>query len=43
VDELRAIMAGPNKTYRDYANRQGLIDLGTKVLRAVGVQRAIIR
>lgn len=43
VDELQAIMAGPNKTYRDYKNSMGLIDLGTKVLRAVGVQRAIIR
>lgn len=43
VDELRAIMAGPNKTYRDYDNAMGLIELGTKVLRAVGVQRAIIR
>ena len=43
VDELRAIMAGPNKSYRDYANSMGLIELGTKVLRAAGVQRAIIR
>jgi N-acetyl sugar amidotransferase len=43
VDELRAIMAGPNKNYRDYANSMGLIELGTKALRAVGVQRAIIR
>jgi hypothetical protein len=43
VDELREIMKGPNKSYRDYANSMGLIDLGTKVLRAIGVQRAIIR
>ena len=43
VDELQSILKGPNKTYRDYANSMGLIDLGTKVLRAVGVQRAIIR
>ena len=43
VEELRALMAGPNRTYRDYRNRQGMIDLGTKVLRAIGVQRAIIR
>lgn len=43
VDELRAIMNGPNKTYRDYKNSMGLIDLGTKALRAIGVQRAIIR
>lgn len=43
VEELRALHDGPNKTYRDYKNSMGLIELGTKVLRAVGVQRAIIR
>jgi N-acetyl sugar amidotransferase len=43
VAELRAFHRGPNKTYRDYKNSMGLIDLGTKVLRAVGAQRAIIR
>src|SRR6266702_2144440 len=43
VDELRAIMHGDNRTYRDYRNSMGLIGLGTRVLRAAGVQRAIIR
>ena len=43
VAELKQIMAGPNKTYKDYRNAMGLIELGTKVLRALGVQRAIIR
>jgi N-acetyl sugar amidotransferase len=43
VDELRALMAGPNRTFRDYRNVMGLMDLGTRVLRAAGVQRAIIR
>jgi N-acetyl sugar amidotransferase len=43
VDELRGLMAGPNKSYRDYKNAMTFIGLGTKVLRAVGVQRAIIR
>lgn len=43
VAELRQIMAGPNKTYKDYNNAMGMIDLGTRVLRAAGVQRAIIR
>jgi len=43
VSELKQIMAGPNKTYRDYRNAMGMIELGTKVLRAAGVQRAIIR
>jgi N-acetyl sugar amidotransferase len=43
VGELREIMHGPNKTYRDYKNSMALIGLGTRVLRAVGVQRAVIR
>lgn len=43
VAELRQIMAGPNKSYRDYNNAMTFIDMGTKVLRAVGVQKAIIR
>ena len=43
VAELQALHAGPNKTYKDYANDMALIELGTKVLRALGVQRAIIR
>lgn len=43
VDELNALMAGPNKSYRDYKSNAPLIGLGTRVLRAVGVQKAIIR
>lgn len=43
VDELRGLMTGPNRTYRDYRNAMTLIDAGTRVLRAVGIQRAIIR
>lgn len=41
--DLRRIMDGENKSYRDYANSMGVIELGTSVLRALGVQRAIIR
>jgi N-acetyl sugar amidotransferase len=43
VAELQQIMDGENKTYRDYKSRMPIIELGTKVLRALGVQRAIIR
>lgn len=43
VPELQHIMDGENKSYRDYHNAMPMIELGTKVLRAVGVQRAIIR
>ena len=43
VAELQQIMDGPNKSYKDYANAMSMIEVGTRVLRAVGVQRAIIR
>lgn len=43
VAELQALHGGQNKTYRDYANDMALIDMGTRVLRALGIQRAIIR
>ena len=43
VQELEAYRDGPNRTYRDYKNAMGLIDLGTRAMRALGIQRAIIR
>ena len=43
VAELQAMMDAPNRSYRDYKNAMSFIELGTKVLRAMGVQRAIIR
>lgn len=43
VAELEEIMAGPNRTYRDYRHSMGMIDFGTRILRMMGVQRAIIR
>lgn len=43
VPDLQALMDAPNRSYRDYKNAMGFIELGTKVLRALGIQRAIIR
>ena len=43
VAELGEIMSGDNKTFRDYKSSMSLITLGTKALRAAGVQKAIIR
>ena len=43
IDELRDLMNGPNKSYRDYKSSMPLIDLGTKVLRGRGVQKMIVR
>jgi N-acetyl sugar amidotransferase len=41
--ELQALLDGPNKSYHDYKNRMGMINLGTLALRAVGLQKMIIR
>ncbi|MGQ3050307.1 MAG: N-acetyl sugar amidotransferase [Roseateles sp.] len=43
VAELQALHRGQPKTYKDYANDMAIIEVGTRVLRALGVQRAIIR
>jgi N-acetyl sugar amidotransferase len=43
VAELEALRDGPNKTYKDYKNSMGLIDLGAKIMTAMGEQRSIIR
>ena len=43
VPELQALLEGPNKSYHDYKSQDGLIDLGTQALRAVGLQKMIIR
>lgn len=41
--ELRELLNQPNKSFRDYKSSFGIMELGTKILRATGVQRAIIR
>ena len=43
ADEFRGLMDGENRTFRDYKSSMGLIDLGTRVLRMLGIQRALIR
>lgn len=43
IQELRDLLNSPKKTYRDYKNNMAIIDLGAKVLRLLGIQRAIIR
>jgi N-acetyl sugar amidotransferase len=43
ISELKDLMAGPNKTYRDYKSRMPLISLATGILRAIGVEKRIIR
>lgn len=43
VAELQAIMDGPNRSYKDYKNKLPLINLGTRVLRALGIEKRAIR
>lgn len=43
VEELRDLLNGPKKSYRDYKSGMPVIDLGIKVMRLLGVQRMIIR
>jgi N-acetyl sugar amidotransferase len=43
VAELRELLHGPNRSYRDYRSAMPMITLGTHVMRAFGIQRAIIR
>lgn len=38
-DELQALFAGPNRTYRDFRNKFGIITAGTRVLQALGLER----
>lgn len=43
VHELRGYHEMPLKTYKDYKNQEWLFDLGAKVLKAIGVERAVKR
>lgn len=43
VPEMQQLLKGPNKTYRDYSNSMAFIDLGTQVLRGLGLQKMIVR
>jgi hypothetical protein len=43
VDELRSMCVGEKHTWRDYKNSMSVIDVGVKVMRAIGVQRTLLR
>ena len=43
VAEFKALFDGVNKTYRDYKNKMGLITLGTRVMRLLGLEKRVIR
>lgn len=43
VQELRGYHEMPLKTYKDYKNQEWLFDLGAKILKVIGVERAVKR
>jgi N-acetyl sugar amidotransferase len=43
VPQLQEMMDGPNHSYKDYANSMAFMNAGTRVFRALGLQRAIMR
>lgn len=43
VEDLKALHNGPNRTHHDYKNNTALIDLGTRVMRLLGLQRSVMR
>lgn len=42
-EELEAIFKGKNKTFYDYKNKKVIIDLGTNVLRVLGLEKRLFR
>jgi len=43
IADLKQLMEGENKSYRDYKSRMPLISLATSILRFFGIQKTIIR
>lgn len=43
ADELKALHALPNKSYRDYKSQQYVFDLGTMALSAIGLEKRTMR
>lgn len=43
VEELRGYHAMPLKTYKDYKNQEWMFDLGARVLKAIGAEKATKR
>lgn len=43
VEELQEYFDAPNKTFRDYKNREWFFVLGAKIMKATGLERAVRR
>ena len=43
VEEFQVLFDGENKTYLNYKNKMGLITMGTRVMRLLGLEKRVIR
>jgi N-acetyl sugar amidotransferase len=43
VEQLKAFMDAPKRTYRDYKNKMAILQFGATVMRAIGARRGILR
>lgn len=43
VQDLQSYLDAPNKSHRDYKNREWIIELGTRVMIALGMTRSLVR
>ena len=43
ITDLRTIFDSPNKTYRNYKNKKRLIELGTRTLQFLGLEKRLFR
>lgn len=42
-EELQHIFEGPNKTFKDYKNKMGIIKLGAQVMQKLGLEKRLFR
>ena len=43
VDELKGYMDAPNKSYRDYKSQMNVFVWGIRILKALGIERRVMR
>jgi N-acetyl sugar amidotransferase len=43
VEELQEIFEGDNKTYKDYKNKQGLVNIGAYIMTKLGLEKRLFR
>ena len=43
VEELQEIFEGPNKSYKDYRNKQHIVNLGAVIMTKLGLEKRLFR